>query len=420
MRRRRPGRLFRLRPLPLPLALALALGAALSATGTLGQQPAVFYVYDDLNRLVGVIDQDGNAATYVYDAVGNILRIDRLDATGTSIAITHVTPARGKVGTPVQIFGKGFSATAAQNSLTFNGTRADVTSATPNRLVTSVPAGAVTGPITVTSPLGTATSAVAFRVPGAIAVSPATLTIFARRTQSFTASEVGNASAAVSWSVDGVASGNPTVGTISTEGLYTAPALVPSPPTVTVAATNTEDTGLSATATVTIVTPPDILLVASPVTVQTASPIVSDRNVGAAVSVQVDSPLAPDKNVTASLSVHVGVAAAATAGAGITVNVGPVITSVSPATGVRGQTAIALRIEGAELANASALTFRLNNAADPTITVIDFVIDPDAGGADVTIAIAPGAPLGSRVIQVVTPTAASTPIGTTGNRFTVQ
>ena len=401
------------------LPLVALLGAVVSAAGALAQPPAIFYVYDDLNRLVGVIDQDGNVATYTYDPVGNILRIDRLDAAGASIAITHVTPAKGKVGTPVQIFGKGFSAAAAQDSVTFNGTRADVTSAAPNRLVTSVPAGAVTGPITVTSPLGTATSAVAFRVPGAIAVSPTSLTIFVRRTQSFTASEVGNASASVFWSVDGVTDGNATVGTISTEGLYTAPALVPAPPTVTVTATNTEDTGLSATVTVTIVTPPDILLVASPVTVQTAAPLFSDQNVGAAVSVQVNPPLASDKNVTAALSVHVRGAVAATTGAGVAVNVGPVVTSVSPATGTRGQTGLVLRIGGAELADASALTFRLNNAADNTITVTGFVADPDGGGADVTISVASGAPVGPRVIQVVTPTAVSTPIGTAGNRFTV-
>ena len=117
------------------------------------QQPAIFYVYDDLSRLVGVIDQDGNVATYTYDAVGNILRIDRFDGSGVpgSVAITLVTPARGQVGSTVQIFGRGFSPTAAQDIVAFNGGRAEVSGATPNRIVTTVPAGAVTGPITSTS-----------------------------------------------------------------------------------------------------------------------------------------------------------------------------------------------------------------------------------------------------------------------------
>jgi len=386
------------------------------------QQPAVFYVYDDLSRLVGVIDQDGNVATYTYDAVGNILRIDRFDGTGVPgpVAITLVTPARGKVGTTVQIFGSGFSPTATQDIVTFNGVRAEVSAATPNRIVTSVPAGAVTGPITVTSPLGSATSAVAFRVPGAMAVSPATLTIFARRTQQFTASEVGNSPASVLWSVNGIGGGNTTVGTISTEGLYTAPSLVPLPPTVTVTATNSEDTRLSATATVTIVTPPDILLAASAVSVQISPLLASDKNVTASVSVEVAPLLASNANVTASVSVHVGAPAGAVAGGGLAISVGPVVTSVLPATGPRATSGLVLRIVGAELTDASGLAFRLNNVVDNTITVTSLVIDPDGEGATATISIAAATSVGARVLQVLTPTSVSTAIGTTGNRFTVQ
>jgi YD repeat-containing protein len=35
------------------------------------------YIYDDLGRLVQVIDGQGNVATYNYDAVGNLLSITR-------------------------------------------------------------------------------------------------------------------------------------------------------------------------------------------------------------------------------------------------------------------------------------------------------------------------------------------------------
>ena len=60
----------------------------------LAQQPSIYYVYDDLNRLVVVVDRLGNAATYTYDAVGNILRIDRLDASGLpgAVAISLFVP----------------------------------------------------------------------------------------------------------------------------------------------------------------------------------------------------------------------------------------------------------------------------------------------------------------------------------------
>jgi Bacterial Ig-like domain (group 2) len=54
------------------------------------------------------------------------------------------------------------------------------------------------------------------------------------------------------WTVDNVAGGNSTVGTITSEGLYTAPATVPNPNQVTVKATATADTSKSDTATVTI------------------------------------------------------------------------------------------------------------------------------------------------------------------------
>jgi YD repeat-containing protein len=136
-------------------------------------QVAIHYVYDDLNRLIAVVDQQGNAATYTYDAVGNILRIERFDTGGIPgpVGITLVSPSKGKVGTTVQIFGKGFIATPSENSVAFNGTPAAVTESAPNRLVTAVPTGATTGPVTVTNANGTATSPEAFTV-----LVPATIT----------------------------------------------------------------------------------------------------------------------------------------------------------------------------------------------------------------------------------------------------
>jgi len=120
-------------------------------SSTSAQQPSIYYVYDAQSRLVGVVDQQGSVAVYVYDVVGNLLRIDRVDADSISgaLGITLVTPSRGQIGTAVQIFGKGFSATPSSNTVRFNGTPATVTAAAPNRLLTSVPTGATTGSITV-------------------------------------------------------------------------------------------------------------------------------------------------------------------------------------------------------------------------------------------------------------------------------
>jgi hypothetical protein len=54
------------------------------------------------------------------------------------------------------------------------------------------------------------------------------------------------------WTVDNVAGGNSSVGTITSEGLYTAPAVVPNPNQVTIKATATADTTKSDTASITI------------------------------------------------------------------------------------------------------------------------------------------------------------------------
>lgn len=122
------------------------------------------YFYDELGRLVGVVDGSGNAAIYNYDAVGNLLSVQRF-TTGTSgIAIFLVAPNSALVGANVELKGFGFSATPANNVVKFNGTTASVVSATTSSLIATVPTGATTGSVTVTNANGTATSPNAFTV----------------------------------------------------------------------------------------------------------------------------------------------------------------------------------------------------------------------------------------------------------------
>lgn len=130
------------------------------------QSSSIHYVYDRLNRLVGVVDQEGNAASYAWDATGNLLRIERFDVAAISgpVGITLVSPNAGRPATEVRIFGKGFSPTPAENVVTFNGVAATVTAAEPNAITTTVPAGASSGAITVTTPLGAATPPTPFTV----------------------------------------------------------------------------------------------------------------------------------------------------------------------------------------------------------------------------------------------------------------
>jgi len=142
------------------------LGAIAFAVALTAQSP-VRYIYDELGRLVGVIDPSGNAAAYHYDAVGNLLSITR--STPTTVAIIEVTPDGGPGGQTVTIYGTGFSATVGQNTVTFNGTSASIASASTTQLVVTVPGGATTGTIGVTSPNGSATSSAAFVVGASLA-----------------------------------------------------------------------------------------------------------------------------------------------------------------------------------------------------------------------------------------------------------
>src|SRR6266852_8069323 len=88
-----------------------------------------------------------------------------------------------------------------------------------------------------------------------VAVFPPSTTVQAGDTQLFTASVTGTSQSAVDWSVNGVPGGNNTVGTITPSGLYTAPANVPNPPTVSVTAALHADPTRSGSASVTIRSP---------------------------------------------------------------------------------------------------------------------------------------------------------------------
>jgi hypothetical protein len=74
-------------------------------------------------------------------------------------------------------------------------------------------------------------------------------------TQTFTAAVTNTTNTAVTWSVNGKAGGDTTVGTISAFGVYTAPAAVPSQAAVSVTATSARDTTRFASAQVTITAP---------------------------------------------------------------------------------------------------------------------------------------------------------------------
>ena len=90
--------------------------------------------------------------------------------------------------------------------------------------------------------------------PG-VAISPSGANVRIGSTQSFSATVTGAANNAVTWSVNDMVGGDATTGTISTSGMYSAPAALPNPNSVTIKAVSTSDSSLSATATVDVLNP---------------------------------------------------------------------------------------------------------------------------------------------------------------------
>lgn len=119
-------------------------------------------IYDELGRLVAVVDPTGETATYSYDAVGNLQSITRSNS--SQLSIIEFTPDKGPIGAPVTIYGTAFSQTPAENVVKFNGITATVIASTPTQITTTVPVGATTGLITVTNASGMATSNTPFTI----------------------------------------------------------------------------------------------------------------------------------------------------------------------------------------------------------------------------------------------------------------
>ncbi len=87
--------------------------------------------------------------------------------------------------------------------------------------------------------------------PETAAVTPSSGDVFTSGTIQFT-TNVADKPSKIAWAVNGTAGGDSTVGTINSSGLYTAPATQPTG-TVTVSATNTNNSSLTASAPVSVV-----------------------------------------------------------------------------------------------------------------------------------------------------------------------
>ena len=145
------------------MCLAMLIVSLVVNVGSVAADTAQYY-YDELGRLVGVVNEQGDAAVYNYDAVGNLLSIQRFTTGATGVGIFLMAPGSSIVNKNIEIRGFGFTSPPSSNQVQLNGTTATVVSATTTSIIVTVPTGATSGPVTVINANGTATSPQAFTV----------------------------------------------------------------------------------------------------------------------------------------------------------------------------------------------------------------------------------------------------------------
>jgi parallel beta-helix repeat protein len=152
-------------------------GSPVSFDGTsskCGAAPCSYRWADDAdNSLLGT----GVQMTFTFQQTGTkYVRLTITDARALSASVEHdvfvalsastptitsFTPASGKIGAVVTITGTNFSGATA---VRFNGTSASFAVVSNTSIQTTTPSGAVTGPLSIVTPGGTAVSANAFTV----------------------------------------------------------------------------------------------------------------------------------------------------------------------------------------------------------------------------------------------------------------
>lgn len=419
------------------LALAAACVAA-TLPSAARQGGTTRYVYDENGRLHAVISPSGETAVYEYDAAGNLTAIRRLPA--DALALFNFSPREGYFGTVVTFTGTGFG--VGVTGVSFNGTPAAVLEFTSSSVVAEVPQGATTGPVTITTPGGSVTTASPFNVRG-VKLTPSSARINLRETLQLIAEViVAGDELGVTWSVNGISGGNPTVGTITAAGLYTAP--TQNAGTVTVRATSVALPDLFAEATVTVRDPEAIQELRAAAVSISRGPANGTASVSDVVSVRygfIDGAVAASSTplsvqyghesgintvesgqtsvqygffnlapatTQAPVSVSYGSPDGQTsATASVSATTGPHITSISPAQVARGAT-VTLTISGANLTGVETLRF-INDAGalDSTLTVTNISVSADGATLTATLGAGAGAALGARVIVLCTPASCS-------------
>jgi hypothetical protein len=119
-----------------------------------------------------------------------------------------------------------------------------------------------------TSQSAQVTLAVASAPTVSVTTSLAATDVYTGTTQTFTATVTNESNTAVNWQVNNIAGGNSTVGTISSSGVYSAPATVSAPLLVAIGAVSQASSSVAGYYPITVINPPS----ATPPASQTISP----------------------------------------------------------------------------------------------------------------------------------------------------
>jgi uncharacterized protein (DUF1800 family) len=272
-----------------PNPATVATGAKQQFTATVsGATDQTVYWYVNGGNSNGTINQSGlytapNAVPSTAVTIRAVCAINSERSTTATITVTaaaqtvavSIAPSTATVQTGTT---RQFTATVtgtANTAVTWlvndvTGGNTTVGTITAGGLYTapaSVPMGAiVVRAVSQADPTKSASAAVTVTAPATVAVSinPTSATVAANATQQFQATVTGSSNTNVTWQVNNVTGGNATTGTISSTGLYTAPASVPGS-AINVRAVSQADQTKSATASVTI-TPsaPSVIVSISP------------------------------------------------------------------------------------------------------------------------------------------------------------
>jgi len=284
------------------------------------------------------------------------------DTNGPPPTIAIFAPTIGPVGTTVTISGADFTGATA---VTFNGVSASYTVSSATSIQATVPAGATTGPLSVTTPAGTATSSDAFTV-----VNPPTIAIFAPTigpvgtTVTISGADFTGATAVT---FNGVSA------SFTVSSATSIQATLPAGATTGALSVTTPGGTATSTSSFTVVSPPTIASFApASGTVGTSVTINGTNFTG--VSAVTFNGVSASFTVTSATSIQATVPAGVTTGSlsmttpggtatstnSFTVVSPPTIASFTPASGTVGTS---VTINGTNFAGASAVTFNTVGAS---------------------------------------------------------